>query len=381
LDADVNTTNTLGQTPLMLASQNGQLDVCELLLSKNGLLVDAKDNKGDTALSHAAQNGHLNTCKFLISKGANVNMLDADDCTPLMKAATNGRFDVCEYLVLDSRTSTDAKNKVGATALDLAKKWNHSEVVDLLRPLVKSPRLSLARVGSLVRMPSSLVSFGSASSSSTPRNAFLQDIFLSLHFTEDERKVYADILVSQKMDSIESLRIADAPGLSKIGIPLGHAYKILDIVKSRLGTDSLSPMSPPRVKKTVMISYQWDSKSLALRVREYLQRGTHKGDIQVIIDEGTIKHCTMSWMASSINRSDALILIMTPKYELSYNCKAEVQFAFKQQKKFIPICGEANYICGNGWLSFAIGTAIYYKILEDFETNMAKIVQLELGLH
>ena len=49
-----------GITPLMLASENGHVDVAHLLLEA-GALPDSRDNRGETALMDAAHNGHLDS--------------------------------------------------------------------------------------------------------------------------------------------------------------------------------------------------------------------------------------------------------------------------------------------------------------------------------
>jgi hypothetical protein len=68
---DVNYKTSNGETPLMLASQNGHKDVAEVLIAK-GADLNAKTNEGTTPLMLASQNGHNDVAELLIAKGADV---------------------------------------------------------------------------------------------------------------------------------------------------------------------------------------------------------------------------------------------------------------------------------------------------------------------
>ena len=58
-----------GRTALHFASDYGQLNVCEYLVSQ-GAIVDLVDNHGITPLLAAIWEGHIEVCEFLVSKGA-----------------------------------------------------------------------------------------------------------------------------------------------------------------------------------------------------------------------------------------------------------------------------------------------------------------------
>ena len=55
-----------------------------LLIDKN--TIDAQDTYGWTALIYAIQRGKTNICKLLINNGANVNLVDANQTSPLIHA-------------------------------------------------------------------------------------------------------------------------------------------------------------------------------------------------------------------------------------------------------------------------------------------------------
>lgn len=51
--ANPNKKNASGETPLMVASENGELEIIKLLLDQPKTLIDEQDNYGYTALMHA----------------------------------------------------------------------------------------------------------------------------------------------------------------------------------------------------------------------------------------------------------------------------------------------------------------------------------------
>jgi hypothetical protein len=64
---------TGGQTPLMLASENGHENIVSLLI-KNGADLNARDLSGYTALEVATWQDNISICKLLLNAGANVNI-------------------------------------------------------------------------------------------------------------------------------------------------------------------------------------------------------------------------------------------------------------------------------------------------------------------
>lgn len=97
--ADVNASNHKGQTVLMCSASKGKRDVVEELLQANPAL-EQRDKDGHTAFAHASNKyvlrfGQKEMLELLIAKGADVNPLDDDGCTPLISAmATNDESSV-----------------------------------------------------------------------------------------------------------------------------------------------------------------------------------------------------------------------------------------------------------------------------------------------
>ena len=98
---DVNTRETkppyLGRTPLHYASEVGNFEVVQYLLSR-GSNLNAQTNIGSTPLHVASENNQRAIAELLLRRGADVNALDKRGA-PLHLAINRGAFDVVETLI------------------------------------------------------------------------------------------------------------------------------------------------------------------------------------------------------------------------------------------------------------------------------------------
>ncbi len=98
-DADVNLADKNGQTRLMLAAQDGDLPVVQILLS-NGAATNAIDHKGQTPLMYAATQGHLTTVQALLNAPRiDIHAKALNGATALIVATDNGKDDVVQALI------------------------------------------------------------------------------------------------------------------------------------------------------------------------------------------------------------------------------------------------------------------------------------------
>ena len=116
-------------TPLLeLAATQRTASVRALL--DLGAKVDEADNDGITILGWAAIANRVDMARLLIERGADVNHVDKRGMTPLLYAASIdfGATAMID-LLLKSGARGSARTKEGLTALDLARKYNHTHLL------------------------------------------------------------------------------------------------------------------------------------------------------------------------------------------------------------------------------------------------------------
>ena len=126
---DVDLSNKQGETPLMIASINGDLPLVKTLVQKNRAQLD---HIGWTPLHYAASRGQFEVSQFLIDNGALVDSKNLGGTTPLMMAVQSGN----EYLVkllLDKGANLKLRNDLGLSAIDIADIYNKPGISEGLR--------------------------------------------------------------------------------------------------------------------------------------------------------------------------------------------------------------------------------------------------------
>jgi len=96
--AELNMKTVAGATPLLIASQFGNVTVTEELI-KRGAGVDLADNEGRSPLHVAVQNGHRSTVKCLVEAGVDINSKTNKGCTPLGVAFIKRHLDIAAFLI------------------------------------------------------------------------------------------------------------------------------------------------------------------------------------------------------------------------------------------------------------------------------------------
>ena len=184
--SSINTKNIRKESPLHIAVKENRLDIAKFLVSR-GAEVNTKDNNGESLLHEAVYQGDLELVSYLISQGAEVNVHDKYDvypihnaasdgkleivrhlisqgadvnvrgawtldwsplyrslgCTPLHLAANEGYLDIVKYLISHG-ADVNAKNNGDDTALSLAEKRGHREIVSLLSSTEELTKFSKA---------------------------------------------------------------------------------------------------------------------------------------------------------------------------------------------------------------------------------------------
>ena len=121
-----------GHTDLMYAALEGHTGRVKALLRK-GADVNAQDIEGRSALMFAVVNLHHETVEALLEHGADVNARAHDGGTALTLAATGGDARIVRSL-LDRGAEVEAESTPpDKTAMGLAVKYGHDEIVRLLK--------------------------------------------------------------------------------------------------------------------------------------------------------------------------------------------------------------------------------------------------------
>ena len=95
-----------------------------------GAKTDEVDDDGITVLSWAAIANRVDMARLLIGRGADVNHVDKKGMTPLLYAASIDFGDSAMVdLLLKSGARSSLRTKEGLTALDLARKYNHTHLL------------------------------------------------------------------------------------------------------------------------------------------------------------------------------------------------------------------------------------------------------------
>lgn len=119
------------RTPLFWAASTGPQKIANLLLSGDPD-IDARDAfYGDTALIHAIRCGHSDVAQQLIEKGANAGLENSSKSTALIEAAHRGNYDIVKLLI-DKGVPLDTQDQFGFSALLQAINQGHSSVAELL---------------------------------------------------------------------------------------------------------------------------------------------------------------------------------------------------------------------------------------------------------
>ncbi|KAM9979763.1 hypothetical protein ACTFIZ_006024 [Dictyostelium cf. discoideum] len=135
---ELNDLNSLGMTPLMIASQLGRVQNIKALVkaSKERQIVNFvkfKNKKLQDALHFAAEAGQLGSIRTLLEEGADIDVFEkGTKYTALMKASIMGHFDAVKILVEEGKADVEKKDKFKRTALVLAAINGHIKIVSFL---------------------------------------------------------------------------------------------------------------------------------------------------------------------------------------------------------------------------------------------------------
>ncbi|XP_041810590.1 kinase D-interacting substrate of 220 kDa B isoform X2 [Chelmon rostratus] len=127
---DVDSRSDNGQTPLMVAAEQGNLEIAQELI-RRGANVNLDDVDCWTALISAAKEGHIEVVRELLENNANLEHRDMGGWTAVMWAAYKGRTDVAE-LLLEKGANPNITGQYSVYPIIWAAGRGHAEIVHLL---------------------------------------------------------------------------------------------------------------------------------------------------------------------------------------------------------------------------------------------------------
>ncbi len=130
---NLNAQNTVGETPLMLAAINNQLELAKVLIT-NGADVN---REGWTPLHYAASKGHREMMRLLIENDAYIDSESSNGTTPLMMAAFSNS-PLAVKLLLEEGADPTLVNHGNASALDIALRKENQQSVFYIRAFIEA---------------------------------------------------------------------------------------------------------------------------------------------------------------------------------------------------------------------------------------------------
>ncbi|KAK7084117.1 hypothetical protein SK128_005221, partial [Halocaridina rubra] len=148
LGADTSATNNGGQKPIHVAAMHNNSEVVKLFLKTSPELVTTADKDGNTCAHIAALQGSVDVVRELMrhNRGVVINGRNrVGDSMPIHLAAEGGHAKLVKFLI-ENGASPKAENGEGFTAVHLAARYGHIEVLETLRE-VTSLRIHSKKLG------------------------------------------------------------------------------------------------------------------------------------------------------------------------------------------------------------------------------------------
>ena len=125
--------NKAGETPLMLAVQEGNIEASQALIESDKTLTKIHDQENNTLLTIAVIGGRTEIVKLLTRMDTtSIDDKNEHGKTALMYASEFGEKEQVQ-LLLDAKADKSLKSKEGKTAYDYAKEWNHKGIMKRLK--------------------------------------------------------------------------------------------------------------------------------------------------------------------------------------------------------------------------------------------------------
>ena len=122
--------NLSGKTPLMLACENDDEDICEFLLDR-GSSLRTYDHDGNSPLHLAVINKSYGCVRMILTRDIDIEVTNFLNETPLHLGCKQGYHTICRFL-LESGADTSTENIFGNSPLDEANKHENPRLTNLI---------------------------------------------------------------------------------------------------------------------------------------------------------------------------------------------------------------------------------------------------------
>jgi len=136
----VESTDYRDKTPLLLAAEQGHMEIVRYLVEEAEADVNATmpESRGEvTALRYAISNEDYEMVRYLVQNGADVNMANDAGWTPIMTAARTGNREIIGYL-LDEGADLSARTDDGTTPVRVASNNGWTDIVVWMTMLLET---------------------------------------------------------------------------------------------------------------------------------------------------------------------------------------------------------------------------------------------------
>ena len=134
---DIYQTDINGWNCFMFACAKGYHDIVKYILELYPDIIDHKNKLGETALMIAADNGKVEVVDYLLKNNASIKEQNANGDTALYIASSKGYFEICEQLVKYYEIG-DSSNNIFEKEYDVAKEKGYSSIINLFNNKLKS---------------------------------------------------------------------------------------------------------------------------------------------------------------------------------------------------------------------------------------------------
>ena len=132
-DIAVNARDYDGNSALMLAANNRNIEIVQALLARKDIEVNAINIEGDSALMLATIKGDIKIVQVLLAKpDIEVNTKNNNGFSAIMLASIRGDIEIVQALLAREDIEVNARDKNGFSALMLAAKFGHINIIQAL---------------------------------------------------------------------------------------------------------------------------------------------------------------------------------------------------------------------------------------------------------